>query len=206
MSFERGIEPRAEVEIRRTESRDLRLRKDEFHVAAKPVIRSDIGENVTEGMQLPRPIGGEPAAAAEMTDCVRADLMAAQISRVHVFDALPHLVGGAAEADVRDTARVSGRLVAIAIGVGDEIDAGDEEGEMQPVAILVHLGGEVVELFPALQLGAIVECDLDELRRPFAGAPAASKTRSEKNAARPIGKSKSIEVLLIQCESKFYLI
>src|ERR1700729_644326 len=103
--------------------------------------------------------------------------MAAQISRVDVFDALPYLVGGAAEADARGATRVSGRLVEIAIGVGDEIDARDEESEMQLVAVLVHRGGEVGELFPALQLGAIVECDLDELRRPLDGARRRARSR-----------------------------
>ena len=46
-----------------------------------------------------------------------------------------------------------------------KFDAADEEGEMQPLAVLVHLGGEIGELVPALELGAIVERDGDELRR-----------------------------------------
>ena len=49
--------------------------------------------------------------------------------------------------------------------IGDEIDAADEEGEVQAVAVLVHLGGEIGELLPALELGAIVERHDDELRR-----------------------------------------
>ena len=38
---------------------------------------------------------------------------------------------------------------------------------MQAVAVPVHLGSEIGELLPALELGAIVECHNDELRRPF---------------------------------------
>src|SRR5580693_2828220 len=102
--------------------------------------------------------------------------MAAQISRVDVFDALPYLVGGAAEADARGATRVSGRLVEIAIGVGDEIDARDEESEMQLVAVLVHCGGR-----STARAGAHAADNI-----------CANKIRSEKNAARPIGESKSI--------------
>ncbi len=170
------------VEIRRAEARDLRAREGEFHVAAKPVVRPDIGEYVAERMQFPRPIAGRPATAAEMADRMRADLMAAAIKLVDVIDALPHIVGGAAEPDPRCAARLSGRLVEIAIAVGNEIDAADEEGEMQPVAVSVHLGGKRSELLPAFELGAIIECDLDELRRPFDRARLGA--RNEENQDR----------------------
>ena len=43
--------------------------------------------------------------------------------------------------------------------------AADEEGEVNAVAIAVHLGGEIGEFLPALELCAVVERHHDELRR-----------------------------------------
>src|SRR5262245_21789390 len=58
-------------------------------------------------------------------------------------------------------------LVEAAVAVGEEIDAADEEREVEAVAVPVQLGGKVGELLPALELGAIVEGHHDELRRAF---------------------------------------
>src|SRR3982074_3136416 len=55
-------------------------------------------------------------------------------------------------------------FIEVAIAVSDQIDSADEEGEMDAVAVAVHLGGKVGEFLPALELGAVVECHDDELR------------------------------------------
>jgi hypothetical protein len=49
-------------------------------------------------------------------------------------------------------------LVEIAHRICDEVDAADEEGEMQLVAIGVHLRRKISELLPTFDLGTIVEC------------------------------------------------
>jgi hypothetical protein len=56
-------------------------------------------------------------------------------------------------------------LVEAAAAIGEEIDAADEEREVDAVAVPVQFGGKVGELLPALELGAIVEGHHDELRR-----------------------------------------
>jgi hypothetical protein len=93
--------------------------------------------------------------------------MALRVEPVHVCDALAHVVGRAAEIDARIAAPLARTLVDVAVGILDEIDAADEEGEMQPLAVAVHLGGEIGQILPAFELGAVVERQHHELRRPF---------------------------------------
>jgi hypothetical protein len=100
-----------------------------------------------------------------MADRVGGDLMAAAVELVHVVDAFANLLGRAAEADAGITAALMRTFVDVAAAVGDEIDAAHEEREVDAVAVLVELGGEIGELLPALELGAIVERHDDELRR-----------------------------------------
>ena len=60
-------------------------------------------------------------------------------------------------------------LVEMLLGVGEEVDAADEEGEVHALAVAIHFGGEIRPFLPALELGAIVEGDGDELRRALHG-------------------------------------
>ena len=60
-------------------------------------------------------------------------------------------------------------LIDLLLGVGEEVDAADEEGETDALAVAIHLGGEIGPVLPALVLGAIVEGDRDELRRALHG-------------------------------------
>ena len=120
------------------------------------------------------PIRRRPARAVEVADRVRGDLVAARVQRVDIVDAPAH-IRRAAEIDARRAAPLARTFVDVAIGVGDEIDAADEEREVEAFAVLVHLGGEVGELLPAFELGAIVErherrIAADARRPPDAGA------------------------------------
>ena len=47
---------------------------------------------------------------------------------------------------------------------------------MDALAVAVHLGGEIGPVLPALELGAIVEGDGDELRRTLDGAERPAST------------------------------
>ena len=100
-----------------------------------------------------------------MADRVRRDLVPAAVQRVHVVDAPANLVRRAAEVDPGRAARLMRPFVDLAARIGDEVDAADEEGEVQAVAVPIHLRGEIGELLPALELGAVVERHDDELRR-----------------------------------------
>src|SRR5262245_66675943 len=100
-----------------------------------------------------------------MSDTVRCDLMAAAIKRVRVLDALANLLARSAETDAGVTSPLVWALIDVSAGIGDEIAAADKKGEVNAIAISVQLGGEIGELLPALQLGAIVERHDDELRR-----------------------------------------
>src|SRR5262249_46032016 len=51
------------------------------------------------------------------------------------------------------------------VRISDEIDAADEESEMDAIAVPVHLGGEIGEVLPALKLRAVIERHDHELRR-----------------------------------------
>src|SRR4030088_51625 len=102
-----------------------------------------------------------------MPDRVRSDLMAAAMEVVDVVDAAAHVIKRAAEIDAGIAAALMRALVDGPVGIGDKVDAADEEGEVEPAAVLVHLGGKVGQLLPALELGAIVERHDDELRRPI---------------------------------------
>src|SRR4249920_2226936 len=102
-----------------------------------------------------------------MPDRMRGDLVAAAVEIVDVVDAAADVVRRAAEIDAGIAAALMRTFVDGPAGIGDEVDAADEEGEVEAVAVLVHLGGEVGELLPALELGAIVERHDDELRRPI---------------------------------------
>src|SRR5712692_3844818 len=99
-----------------------------------------------------------------MADRMRSDLMPIAVELVHVVDALADILRRAAEIDAGIAAALVRAFVHGSIHIGDEVDAADEEGEMNTVAIPVHLGSEVRELLPALELGAVVECHDDELR------------------------------------------
>src|SRR5262249_50865019 len=105
----------------------------------------------------------------EVADRVRGDLVPARAHVVDEGEALLHLVGGAAEIDVGGAAALVRPLIGVAPVIGEVVDAADEEGEMDAVAVLVQLGSEVRQLLPALELGAIVEGNGDELRRALDG-------------------------------------
>ena len=100
-----------------------------------------------------------------MPDRMRGDLVAVAVKIVHVLDAPANLLGRPAETDAGIAATLMRAFIEVALAVGDEIDPADEEGEMDAVAVAVHLGGKVGEFLPALELGAVVECHDDELRR-----------------------------------------
>ena len=57
--------------------------------------------------------------------------MALPVQRVDEADALSHIVLRAAEIDARGAARLMRALIEMLLGVGEEIDAADEEGEAQ---------------------------------------------------------------------------
>src|SRR5260370_26344744 len=61
---------------------------------------------------------------------------------------------------------------------------------MKVIAVLVHLLREIGPFFPALQLGAIVECNRHELRRPLdfslCGPPAAAESHRAKDVSGEI--------------------
>src|SRR5262245_63548567 len=97
-----------------------------------------------------------------MADRMRGDLVAVAVQIVHKGDARTNLFRRAAETDAGIAPALMWTLVEAAVAVGEEIDAADEE---HAVTAPVQLGGEVGELLPALELGAIVEGHHDELRR-----------------------------------------
>ena len=99
-----------------------------------------------------------------MPDRVRGDLVAVAVKIVDIVDAPANLIGRAAETDAGIAAALMRTFVDVALAVGDEIDPADEEGEVNAVAVAVHLGGKIGELLPALELGAVVERHHDELR------------------------------------------
>jgi hypothetical protein len=51
---------------------------------------------------------------------------------------------------------------------------------MNAIAVSVHLGSEVAELMPALELSAVVECHEDELRRAI-NASLCRRASAERN-------------------------
>src|SRR5260370_7336000 len=61
---------------------------------------------------------------------------------------------------------------------------------MKVIAVLVHLLREIGPFFPALQLGAIVECNRHELRRTLdfslCGPPAAAESHRAKDVSGEI--------------------
>ena len=90
--------------------------------------------------------------------------MAVAVKIVHIVYAPANLIGRAAETDAGIAAALMRTFVDVALAVGDEIDPADEEGEVNAVAVAVHLGGKIGEFLPALELGAVVERHHDELR------------------------------------------
>jgi hypothetical protein len=129
------------------------------------VVRADIVHDVAECAKLLLPIAARPGGAVEVPDRMRGDLVAVAVKIVHVVDAPANLLWRAAKTDAGIAATLMRAFIDVAPAVGDEIDSADEEGEMDAVAVAVHLGGKVGEFLPALELGAVVECHDDELRR-----------------------------------------
>jgi hypothetical protein len=67
---------------------------------------------------------------------------------------------------MRETPRACwGPRIEHAIRISDEIDAAEEKREVNALALAVHLNGEIGQLLPTFELGAIVERHHDELRR-----------------------------------------
>jgi hypothetical protein len=67
---------------------------------------------------------------------------------------------------------------------------------MDALAALVHVGGELGEIAPALELSAIVERHHDELRRTFdlrAGGSCDEKRRDGQRTGRAEGRVTAIE-------------
>ena len=85
--------------------------------------------------------------------------------RIDEGNAPPHIVLRAAEIDAGGAARLMRALVDMLLGVGEEIDAADEEGETHALAAAIHFSGEVGPIVPAFDLGAIVEGNGYQLRR-----------------------------------------
>src|SRR5262245_41436582 len=102
-----------------------------------------------------------------MPDRVRGNLVAVLVKRVHIFDAFANLLARAAEVDARIAPRLAWAFIDVSTGIGDKIAAADKKNEVNAVAILVQLGSKVGELLPALELGAVVQADYDELRWPI---------------------------------------
>ena len=121
-----------------------------------------------------------------MADGVRSNLMAVAVKCVHVFDAFTNLLGRAAEADAGIPPTLVRAFIDVATGVGDEIAAADEEGEVNTVAIPVQLGSKVGQFLPALELGAIVECHNHELRRAI-NAGLRRRKHAERHERRQTG-------------------
>src|SRR6266849_2742385 len=110
-----------------------------------------------------------------MADGMGSDLMPVAVELVHVVDALANVLSRAAEIDAGVSAALVRAFVQSPIHIGDEIYAADEEGEMNAIAIPVHLGSEIRELLPAIELSAVVESHDDELRRTIHAGPGRRK-------------------------------
>ena len=120
-----------------------------------------------------------------MANRVGGDFMPLRVEIVDEGDALLHLLGAAAEIDVGGAAALVRGFVEISLVVGEVIDAAHEKGEMNAVGVLVQLAGEIGELLPALEFGAIVEGDGDELRRTIGRVSGrAENERRQKNNRR----------------------
>ena len=128
-----------------------------------------------------------------MPDRMRGDLVAVAVKIVHVVDAPANLLGRAAETDAGIAATLMRAFIDVALAVGDEIDPADEEGEMDAVAVAVHLGGKVGEFLPALELGAVVECHDDELRRAIDARVHRHGVRQQQAAARQSVPARSFQ-------------
>ena len=163
VGLERAVEASAFGEVGRAEADhvaggELQPRSSER------VVGADIVHDVPERAKLLVPISARPCGAVEMPHRVRGDLVAVAVKIVHIVYAPANLIGRAAETDAGIAAALMRTLVDVALAVGDEIDPADEEGEVNAVAVAVHLGGKIGEFLPALELGAVVERHHDELR------------------------------------------
>ena len=163
------VEAGARRQIRRTEARDLADRKIEAGIRRQSIIHGDMAKGLIECVEFALPVRGRPVPAVEMPDRMRGDLMPARMEFVDEKDARTHIIRRAAEIDARGAAPLTRGFVERFVGIGDEIHAGDEEGEMHAVVVAVHAGGEIRPFLPALELGAIVEGDRDILRRTIGG-------------------------------------
>ena len=171
------VESRTCREIRRAKTGDLAQRKTESSILRQSVIRGDIAEGLIETLELALPIGSGPVPPVEMPDRMRGDVVAARMRVIDEKDAASHIVKRAAEIDARGATPLMRRLVDRFVAVGDEIHTGDKEGEMNAIAVAIHMRGEIRPFLPAIELGAIVKGDGDILRRAIHGE---SRSRSER--------------------------
>ena len=119
-----------------------------------------------------------------MADRVRGDLVAVAVEIVHIVDALANLFGRAAEIDAGIAPALMRTLVEAAVAVGEKLMPLTKNGEVDAVAVPVQLGGKVGEFLPALELGAIVEGDDDELRRAVDARLRRHRMRKQQQAQR----------------------
>ena len=158
----------------------FRRRKRELYRVVEFVVRRDVGQDFAKRTKLVSPLSGRPSSAIEVTYRVGSNLVTVAIEIVDVADTLSDVVGRATETDLRYAARPVRRLVKARVVIRDEIDAADEEGEVQRLAALVHAGGEFAQFLPPIELGAIVECHDDKLRRPLDRARRRAQGKAER--------------------------
>src|SRR5262245_23994516 len=167
--LERAVKAGASRQIGRAEARHPLRSKHQPRRIGQAVVSCDLVDRVAEGGKLLFPFRRRPDGAVEMPDRMGSDLVAVAMQRIHELDPPRHVVAGPAEIDRRVAAPLPRSLIDHAARIADQIGTADEEREMDARAVAVHVGREIGEIAPALDLAAIVERHHDELRRALGG-------------------------------------